>query len=90
MQKHFSIHVSGKVQGVFFRASTQEKAREFSIVGFVRNEADGSVFIEAEGTAENVEKFISWCRQGPRSAEVISCEIKPGEVKGYSGFVIQR
>jgi acylphosphatase len=90
MNKHFSIQVSGKVQGVFFRASTQEKAREFSVKGFVRNEPDGSVFIEAEGTAENLEKFISWCRQGPRSAKVINCEIKPGEVKGYSTFVIER
>jgi acylphosphatase len=90
MIKHFSIRVSGKVQGVFFRASTEQKAREFSIKGFVKNEPDGSVFIEAEGEEENLKLFIEWCQQGPGSARVDRCDIKPGEVKKYSGFVIQR
>ena len=54
--KHLSIHVSGKVQGVFFRASTKEKAEEFNIKGNVRNNADGSVSIEAEGEEENLQE----------------------------------
>jgi acylphosphatase len=90
MIKHFSIRISGKVQGVFFRASTEQKAREFSISGFVRNESDGSVFIEAEGEEENLKVFIEWCQQGPRSARVDRCDVNPGDVKGYSRFVIQR
>jgi acylphosphatase len=46
---HVSIRISGKVQGVFFRASTKGKAEQYGINGFVRNEKDGSVYIEAEG-----------------------------------------
>lgn len=90
MQKHFSIHVSGKVQGVFFRASTQEKANELSIKGFVRNERDGSVFIEAEGEEDQLRSFIEWCRQGPRMAQVTSCKIEEGPLQHYPSFTIQR
>jgi acylphosphatase len=90
MKQNFSIHVSGKVQGVFFRASTQEKAQMLSINGFVRNEPDGSVAIEAEGETENLKLFIDWCKEGPQMAVVSKCEIRSGEVKGYSGFSIQR
>jgi acylphosphatase len=49
MKKHFNIRISGRVQGVFFRASTKAKAEELGISGFVQNEPDGSVYIEAEG-----------------------------------------
>jgi acylphosphatase len=90
MVKHSSIKVSGKVQGVFFRASTQEKARELSINGFVRNEGDGSVFIEAEGEEQNMDRFIAWCRVGPPRAVVSGCDVRPGSPKGYPGFSIQR
>jgi acylphosphatase len=90
MIKHFSIHISGKVQGVFFRASTQEKAQALSINGLVRNEPDGSVFIEAEGEDENMMDFIAWCRNGPRMANVVACKVSEGTVKGYSGFTIAR
>jgi acylphosphatase len=90
MVKHFSIRVSGKVQGVFFRASTEEKARELSIKGFVKNESDGSVFIEAEGEEENLKLFIGWCKQGPPLARVSRCDIEPGQVKGFSDFVTKR
>lgn len=90
MLKHFSIHVSGKVQGVFFRASTQEKANELSIKGFVRNERDGSVFIEAEGDEDQLHAFVKWCKQGPRMAEVTSCKVEEGVLKNYTSFTIER
>jgi acylphosphatase len=90
MIKHISITVKGKVQGVFFRASAKEKADEIGVLGFVRNERDGSVYIEAEGNETQLVEFISWCKQGPRMAQVERCDVKEGLITGFSGFVIQR
>lgn len=90
MVEHFSIKVTGKVQGVFFRASTVEKACELSINGFVRNEPDGSVFIEAEGERNDLDRFIAWCSEGPPRAVVSGCDVRAGSPKGYHNFSIQR
>ena len=87
--KHLSIHVSGKVQGVFFRASTKGKAEELNIKGNVRNNADGSVSIEAEGEEENLQQFVEWCKQGPKFAHVEHCEVKEGGSRNLKGFFIE-
>jgi len=70
MDKHYNIRVYGRVQGVFFRASTQEKAHELGVKGYVKNEPDGSVYIEAEGPAEALDAFLEWCHKGPAAARV--------------------
>lgn len=88
--KHVSIRVHGKVQGVFFRASTKEKADGLGIQGSVRNENDGSVAIEAEGDDESVDEFIEWCQSGPRLATVARCEVTPGEFQDLKGFSVVR
>jgi acylphosphatase len=88
--KHISIRVSGKVQGVFFRANTKTQADNFGLTGFVRNEPDGSVYIEAEGDEKSLTEFIEWCNVGPSFAKVDSCEVDDGELKNFSDFVIQR
>jgi acylphosphatase len=88
--KRLDIRVIGRVQGVFFRASTQEAARRLGIQGTVRNEPDGSVFIEAEGPAEALEVFVAWCRRGPPGARVVDLEIREGEPANLSGFEITR
>ena len=90
MQKHFSIKVSGVVQGVFFRASAKAQADALAINGLIRNEPDGSVYIEAEGDEQDLEAFLRWCRKGPPRASVDKCEIKEGSTKGYSRFIIDR
>jgi acylphosphatase len=90
MVKHVSIQVSGKVQGVFFRASARTRADELSVAGIVRNEPDGSVYIEAEAEEEQLDKFIQWCRTGPRAAEVKECRVTSGPVMGYKDFSIRR
>jgi len=90
MKKHFSIHVYGRVQGVYFRASTKEKADSLGIDGFVRNQPDGSVYIEAEGNEETLDAFVAWCRKGPSHAVVERCEVTEAAPKNFSGFVIQR
>jgi acylphosphatase len=88
--KHVRINVDGRVQGVFFRASAKEKADELMIKGTVRNNEDGSVSIEAEGEEQNLEQFINWCKQGPRSARVDRCEIKESPPKNFTKFSIER
>lgn len=84
------IVVLGKVQGVFFRASTAESAKAFGINGTVRNVDDGSVEIEAEGEAEAMDNFIEWCHKGPSGAVVNEVCIFDGVVKGFPNFKIIR
>lgn len=64
------LKVSGKVQGVWFRASTEKEAVRLGINGWVKNCNDGSVQIWAEGS--NLEEFIQWCHEGPPQARVDS------------------
>jgi acylphosphatase len=87
--KNITLQIYGKVQGVYFRASTREKAIELNIAGFVRNEKDGSVFIEAEGSSESLEIFLEWCRHGPRHANVSKIIKEDGTLKMYSSFEIR-
>lgn len=90
MKKHVNIKITGKVQGVFFRASAKENADQFDIKGLVRNEPDGSVYIEAEGESENLNHFINWCRKGPVSARIDLCEVHEAAPAGYYNFTVQR
>jgi len=86
--KHLSIRVTGRVQGVFFRVSTQRKAFELGVNGTVRNEIDGSVAIEAEAEAPALDRFVDWCRRGPANAHVKRVEAVEGEPVGYRDFTI--
>ena len=88
--KHFSIHVTGKVQGVFFRASTREEAQRLGLRGWVRNEADGSVRIEAEGDEPALEQLVAWCQHGPAQAQVSNVAVQMGEVEGHENFRVLR
>jgi acylphosphatase len=74
--KRISILVSGKVQGVFYRASTEKIAKEIGVTGFVKNQSDGKVYIEAQGTEEQLNKLCAWCKRGPERAvvEKIDCQ----------------
>jgi acylphosphatase len=64
------IHISGYVQGVFFRMHTQQTATSMGLVGWVRNTADGNVEVMAEGSPDALQKLLTWCRRGPPSARV--------------------
>lgn len=88
--KHIAIRVSGKVQGVYYRASTRQTAEVCAIRGFVRNEPDGSVYIEAEGEDENLDRFIGWCRIGPAGARVDALNLTEGVLRYFQGFRIER
>lgn len=87
--KHLNIKIFGQVQGVFFRYSAQQKARELNINGFVRNEFGDAVYIEAEGEEDNLRQFLEWCRKGPSYAvvEKVESEFKP-EFKNFKDFTI--
>lgn len=87
---HYKIIVSGKVQGVFFRALAKEIADQLDVKGFVQNLPDGNVHIEAEGTEENLKQFIDWCKQGPPRAQVAHLDIQEGELKNFERFEIKR
>ncbi len=88
MDQHITIIISGKVQGVFFRAATKEKADELGVKGFVRNELTGNVYIEAEAPQEVLNEFVKWCKSGPPRAQVQHVEVMPGEVKDFISFSI--
>lgn len=90
MKKHVKVTVFGKVQGVWFRASTRDQAQSLGLSGFVRNEDDGSVYAEFEGPEAAVDAMIRWCREGPVHARVDRVVVQDGEVAHYSGFQIQR
>jgi len=86
--KHFIITVYGKVQGVSFRAATKAIADQLSIKGFVRNQADGSVYIEAEGDQFSINYLVDWCKEGPDTAVVEKVDVSEGEIKNYLNFEI--
>ncbi len=86
--KHIRIQITGKVQGVSFRVSAKAKADELGLGGFVQNEPDGSVYIEAEGYDKTLEKFINWCREGPQLAEVESVDTESAKLRHFNSFRI--
>lgn len=86
--KHINITVRGKVQGVFFRASTKAVADQLGVKGTVRNEKDGSVYIEAEGDSFSLTSFMEWCHEGPEKAKVEEVETTEGELKNYRNFEV--
>ncbi len=88
--KRVRIVISGRVQGVFFRASACEQATLLGITGWVRNRPDGKVEILAEGETKQLEEFISWCQQGPPRARVTRVEVSWEPFQGeFRRFVVQ-
>lgn len=86
--KHLNITVSGKVQGVSYRAATKAVADQLTIRGIIANQPDGTVYIEAEADDWNMQLFLDWCNEGPQGAVVNSLESHEGEVKNYRNFEI--
>lgn len=87
MRRRVHIWVSGRVQGVFYRASASQQARALGLLGWVRNLADGRVEILAEGEELAVQAFLRWCEQGPPRARVEGVEVRDEPaVAGLSDF----
>ena len=90
MTRTISILVTGKVQGVFYRRSAKDKARELGLTGEVRNQDDGSVFIVATGGSDLLDAYVEWCKQGPPRAvvsKVLTTELEP---RSFPHFTIIR
>lgn len=83
------IQAFGKVQGVFYRASTKNKADELELSGWVKNEPDGTVLIEAKGPKDRIESFIEWCKEGPQFAKVTSLAVEEIHLLNITEFEVR-
>lgn len=82
---NLKINIFGKVQGVWFRVHTKEQADKLSLSGFVRNQADGSVYVEVSGEEENINKFLNWIKIGPELSRVDQVNINDNK-EVYTGI----
>ncbi len=85
----YRYRVTGRVQGVYFRATTLEKALALGLSGWVRNASDGAVEVLASGPAAQLELFEAWLQRGPEHARVHSVEREPADPEPYRGFKIR-
>lgn len=84
------VYISGRVQGVFFRAETQRAATSFDLTGWVRNLADGRVEALLEGEDKSVDKMLEWCRKGPPAARVENVIVREEPYTGeFNNFTIK-
>jgi acylphosphatase len=80
------VIVSGRVQGVFFRARCRDAARSAGVAGWVSNEPDGTVHAVFEGEPDAVDALVAWCRHGPADAVVTDVAVIEEEPLGEQGF----
>ena len=80
------VEISGRVQGVFFRASLSERAGELGVGGWARNRDDGTVEACFEGPSDAVERMVAFAREGPPAAEVSGVEVFEEEPEGLERF----
>ncbi len=83
------VVVNGRVQGVFFRGSTEDEARARGVDGWVRNRRDGSLEAVFEGPADAVEALVEFCRRGPRWAHVEKVEVEEEPPESQRGFRVR-
>jgi acylphosphatase len=83
------VVVHGRVQGVWFRGSTEAEARAAGLAGWVRNRADGTVEAVFEGRPEAVARLVAFCRRGPRSARVDRLEEFDEVPEGLTDFRVR-
>ena len=84
------VIVSGKVQGVYFRASAKQKALMLNVNGSVRNEPDGTVTLEIEGEDVAVNHMVNWCKNGPALARVSNIHVENQAAKNLINFQIKK
>jgi acylphosphatase len=84
------VFVSGRVQGVFYRATTRDTARDVGVDGWVQNLDDGRVEAVFEGPETRVEEMVDWCHEGSPSARVEDVQVEYEDPQGQDGFHIRR
>ena len=87
MRKRVVVH--GRVQGVFFRDSTRQRAEAAGVAGWVANRPDGTVEAVFEGDSDAVERLVAWMHEGPRSASVERVDVDEEESEGLTGFEVK-
>lgn len=88
--KAYHLIIKGKVQGVYFRQSTKQKALELNITGWIRNTPDNTVEAFAQGDEERMQIFIAWCHEGPPAARVSEVIATEAPIDESSSFIIIR
>jgi acylphosphatase len=83
------VIVHGRVQGVFFRDSTRQRANAHGVSGWVRNRPDGAVEAVLEGSPDAVARVVRFCETGPPHAYVERAEVHEEAPEGLSGFVVR-
>lgn len=84
------VQITGKVQGIFFRKYIADKVAEIGgLTGFVRNEADGSVYMEIEGEREQIKDLVIACHLGNGLSQVSNIDVKISEEQGFVGFEVR-
>ena len=83
------VFVSGTVQGVYYRATTRDTARDAGVDGWVKNLPDGRVEAVFEGPEDAVESMVEWCHEGSPAAEVEDVEVEYEEPQNEAGFEIR-
>lgn len=86
--KSVHIVITGRVQGVFYRRWTQERAQGHGVRGWVRNRQDGAVEAVFSGSPEAVDALLAECRQGPPAARVEDIAVEPAEPVSTRGFEV--
>jgi len=86
MKQSAILTIHGRVQGVGFRYFVKMKADLLQITGFVKNQPNGNVYVEAEGEPEQLQLFIHFCRQGPSHARVEKIDVQLCPVQGFKIF----
>jgi acylphosphatase len=89
MKTRVHVLITGKVQGVWYRASTKQKADELGIMGWVKNTSDGNVEAVFEGDKVKIDEMITWCWIGPQRAQVVDIKILPSHSEEtYTSFFV--
>ena len=89
MRYCLKVIIKGRVQGVFFRASTQTQAQQLNLCGYAKNLDDGRVEVLAQGEEKNVKKLLEWLHKGPPLAKVEQITWEEEQPCAYTRFFIQ-
>lgn len=88
--KTYHLLISGKVQGVFYRASAKKEALKIGVNGWIRNTLTGSVEVVITADATSAGAFITWCKSGPKDSDVENVDVTQIDLLKFEGFEIRR
>ena len=90
MVRNIAVTVKGKVQGVWFRHFTEKEAVKLGLHGYVMNNENGTVYIEASGPINKIEQFLHWCKTGSPLSRVQNLQIVDSDIEYKDSFQIKR